>query len=49
MTLFERFNQVGVSVVIATHDLELVRSMRYRIVTLNEGSIIDDTGADNRE
>ena len=49
MTLFERFNQVGVSVVIATHDLELVRSMRHRIVTLNEGSIIGDTGTETRE
>ena len=46
MMLFERFNQVGVAVLIATHDLDLVRSMSHRIVTLSEGSIIADTGAE---
>ena len=46
MALFERFNQVGVAVLIVTHDLELVRSMPYRIMVLSEGSIVDDTGAE---
>ena len=45
MALFERFNQVGGAVVIATHDLDLAWSMSHRIVTLSEGSIVDDTGA----
>ena len=46
MALFERFNQVGGTVVIATHDLELARSMSHRIVTLSGGSIVDDTGSE---
>jgi len=44
MALFERFNQIGGGVVIATHDLDLARSMSHRIVTLREGAIVDDTG-----
>ena len=45
MALFERFNQIGGAVVIATHDLDLARSMSHRIITLHEGSVVDDTGA----
>ena len=48
MALFERFNQLGGAVVIATHDLDLARSMSHRIITLSEGSVVDDT-APNRE
>ena len=44
MALFERFNQIGGAVVIATHDLDLARSMPHRIITLREGVIVDDTG-----
>ena len=46
MALFERLNQVGVAVLIATHDLDLIRSMSYRIVALNEGSIVFDNDAE---
>ncbi len=42
MRLFEEFNQVGVTVLIATHDLALVSSMSYRILTLKNGRL---TGA----
>ena len=48
MALFERFNQIGGAVVIATHDLDLARSMSHRIVTLSEGAIVGDTGAGAR-
>ena len=44
MALFERFNQIGGAVVIATHDLELARSMPHRIITLHEGAVVGDTG-----
>jgi len=43
MALFARFNQIGGAVVIATHDLDLARSMPHRIVTLHEGSVVNDT------
>ncbi|RUO63042.1 cell division ATP-binding protein FtsE [Pseudidiomarina insulisalsae] len=40
--LFEDFNRVGVSVLIATHDLSLIARMRYRTLTLKDGRMIDD-------
>lgn len=39
MRLFEEFNQVGVSVLIASHDLALIAAMRYRILALREGQL----------
>jgi len=41
MTLFEQFNQVGVTVLIASHDLSLIACMRHRMLTLKEGSLTD--------
>jgi len=42
MTLFEQFNQVGVTVLIATHDLSMIARLPYRIMTLQEGRLIHD-------
>ncbi|EGN74469.1 cell division ATP-binding protein FtsE [Idiomarina sp. A28L] len=42
MNLFESFHQVGVSVLIATHDLALVARMRHRNLVLRNGAMIDD-------
>lgn len=39
MHLFEQFNQVGVTVFIATHDQDLIRSMTYRHVALQQGRL----------
>lgn len=39
MNLFQQFNQVGVTVLIATHDLELVRTMGLRQLTLANGQL----------
>ena len=40
MSLFEQFNQVGVTVLIASHDLALISRMRHRIITLRQGRLI---------
>ena len=48
MALFDRFNQLGGTVVVATHDLGLARSMSHRIITLSDGSVVGDTGAKSR-
>ncbi|MFC3122373.1 cell division ATP-binding protein FtsE [Agaribacter flavus] len=40
--LFEDFNQAGVSVLIATHDLGLIARMKYRTLTLKRGKMITD-------
>ena len=42
MTLFEQFNQVGVTVMIATHDLSLIARMKHRILMLQQGRLISD-------
>jgi cell division transport system ATP-binding protein len=40
MDLFEEFNQVGVTVLIASHDLVLISRLRHRIITLRQGSLV---------
>jgi cell division transport system ATP-binding protein len=43
--LFERFHQVGVTLLIATHDLALIASMPYRTFTLDDGRVVNDSGS----
>lgn len=40
MHLFEQFNQMGVTVLIATHDLGLIGHLRHRILTLHQGRMV---------
>jgi cell division transport system ATP-binding protein len=40
MQLFEEFNQVGVTVLIASHDLALISRMHHRIITLRQGRLV---------
>jgi cell division transport system ATP-binding protein len=40
MHLFEQFNQVGVTVLIASHDLGLIARLPYRLLTLREGNLV---------
>lgn len=42
LRVFEAFNQVGVSVLVATHDLGLVARKKYRTLTLKQGKMIND-------
>ncbi len=42
MRVFEAFNQAGVSVLVASHDLSLIARMRYRTMTLKNGKMIND-------
>jgi cell division transport system ATP-binding protein len=41
MSLFEQFNQVGVTVLIATHDIDLISTVRYRRIILEHGHLIN--------
>ncbi len=43
MKLFEQFNQVGVTVLVASHDLEMIRKMKKPIITLKNGRILTST------
>lgn len=49
MDLFEQFNQFGVSVLIASHDLNLIGHMSHRIITLRQGRLIADGKAPGHE
>src|SRR3972149_3876770 len=44
MWLFEQFNQVGVTVLIASHDLDMIRKMRKQLITLREGKLLTSIG-----
>lgn len=39
MRLFERFNQVGTTVLIASHDLDLIKKLRHPVISLKDGFI----------
>lgn len=43
MHLFAQFNQVGVSVLIASHDIALITSLAFRRIELQQGRIVADT------
>lgn len=43
MHLFEEFNRVGVTVLIASHDLALISRLHHRIITLRNGSMVTGT------
>ncbi|MCX8649940.1 cell division ATP-binding protein FtsE [Gilliamella sp. B2776] len=39
LKLFEEFNQTGVTVLMATHNMTLIRHKKYRILHLNQGRL----------
>jgi cell division transport system ATP-binding protein len=44
-SLFRQINEQGVTVLIASHDLSLIRAMSQRVLVLSGGSLIDDIPA----
>jgi len=44
MQLFEQFNQVGVTVLIASHDVPLIKRMGYRMLELSQGELVQNHG-----
>lgn len=47
MSLFDKINALGATVVVVTHDLELVHQFDHRIVTIENGRILSDIPAKN--
>jgi len=45
MGLFDAFHRVGVTVIVASHDLALISRLRHRIITLKEGRLIGGVGS----
>ncbi|WP_166256828.1 cell division ATP-binding protein FtsE [Marinobacter salicampi] len=44
MHLFEQFSQVGVTVLIASHDIALITDMGRRTLTLDDGRLVSGSG-----
>ena len=42
MRLLERINRTGTTIVVATHDREMVDSMRRRVIALENGHVVRD-------
>lgn len=42
MALFKQFNDVGVTVLIASHDIALIEKLQRRVITLADGQLIRD-------
>ncbi|HET7268909.1 MAG TPA: cell division ATP-binding protein FtsE [Oleiagrimonas sp.] len=45
MALFADFQQVGTTVLVASHDLRLIKQMKKRVVILDHGRMVDDVPA----
>jgi cell division transport system ATP-binding protein len=43
MQLFRQFHQVGTTVIVASHDRDLIESMGMRIIELSHGSMVSDS------
>ena len=43
MQIFEQFRQVGVTVMVASHDLDMIKRLDQRILVLKNGQLIGDT------
>ncbi|MBZ9539201.1 cell division ATP-binding protein FtsE [Modicisalibacter tunisiensis] len=42
MRLFEEFNRIGTTVLVASHDLALIARLRHRVLRLREGRLVSD-------
>lgn len=42
MKLLEEINQRGTTVLVVTHNLDIVKAMRKRVITMRKGVVIDD-------
>lgn len=49
MQLFVDFNQTGTTVVVASHDLHLVRKLEKRVLVMDHGKLIDDFRPSGRD
>lgn len=42
MQIFEKLNQQGITIIIASHDLFLIKRLQKRVLVLEKGTLIDD-------
>lgn len=46
MALFEDFNRIGTTVMVASHDLALIARLRHRMLRLHDGRLVADEGVE---
>ena len=49
MRLLEEINQRGTTVVVVTHNMEIVRAMNKRVITIKKGVVVSDVGGEDYE
>ncbi len=49
MRLLDEINQRGTTVVVVTHNNEIVRAMNKRVITIKKGVVVSDVGGDDYE
>ena len=47
MKLMEEINEQGTTVVVVTHNLEIVKARNKRVITMQKGVVVDDTASDH--
>ena len=47
MKLMEEINEQGTTEVVVTHNLEIVKAMNKRVITMQKGVVVDDTASDH--
>lgn len=47
MKLMEEINEQRTTVVVVTHNLEIVKAMNKRVITMQKGVVVDDTASDH--
>ena len=43
MSLLDNINARGTTVVVVTHNMDIVKAMKKRVITLKKGVMVDDT------
>ena len=49
MKLLEEINSRGTTVVVVTHNLEIVKAMNKRVITMKKGVVVEDSEGDYRD
>ena len=49
MKLLDEINERGTTVVVVTHNMEIVKAMNKRVITIKKGVVVSDVGGDDYE
>lgn len=49
MRLLDEINQRGTTVVVVTHNMQIVKQMNKRVITIKKGVVVSDVGGDDYE